>query len=421
MNSRSVKGVMVALAVAALTLITAAPAMAGPAHDVSDAMRYGATAPLGDVIEDLVGEDDATHSVAAPWPINFFGETYGGLCITTNGGVYPVADGSSSCSDEYDQSVEELANESSAPLIAVLAADTDLGECDDARVAQRDGAGDGFGRPCTIYLDTDATIDGRDAVVITWYRVSQYEGENDETLENTYQLVLIKLPTADGDTVGYDIDFEFNYGTLTDGEDGYSSETPADECESLTEDCRWGIGIANYVPDVLGPDSTEQTAAEQPEAEQPESSTSEAESTESEAEVSGAEGTESEGTEAEDAASDASEPAADEPIVLTPAAATGYEFFAATTVADLLDDGATPLVVNSLGTDVDGRYTCGMISGQPVGCSAVSLQTPEAELAETGPSEPLSASMVGGFVLALGIVAAGLIMTRRQSLVARRD
>ena len=403
------RAVVAAVVVAGIVIVSAVPATASPANEVSDAMRYGASAPLGDVIEDLVDEDDSTYTVAAPWPLNFFGQKYEGLCITTNGGVYPVVDGDASCDNVYDENVEALANSSQAPMIAVLAADIDPSECDQVRVDQRDGAGDGFGRPCTMYLDTEATIDGRDAVVITWYRVSHNDDANDETLENTFQLILIKLPTATGETVGYNFDFEFNYGTLRDGDDGYSAIDPDDSCESLSDDCRWGIGMANYVPDVLPdvlPDSApgvESDQSSEPIADQ-------------QAVGDAAETTPTEPAATEPAATEPAAPVA-EPVPLGPAAATGYEFFANYEVADLLDDGAFPLVANSLGTEVDGRYTCGMLSGQAVGCDAVQLSAPGADagplLAETGPSDATLFAAVFALLSAVALIAGGAALAAR--------
>jgi len=340
-------------------------------------MRYGASAPLGEVIADFTDADDETDTYPAPWPVNFFGEKFEGLCVTSNGGVYPVATSSTDCADQYDEDLANLALGSTAPLIAVLAADLDPGNCDAARIAQRDGSGDGFGSPCNVYIDTTATIDGRDAVVITWYRISMFEDENDETLENTFQLALIKLPTTDGATLGFDFDLEFNYGTIRDGEDGYGAADPSEECESLTADCRWGIGIASYTP---------ATSASAP-------------------------------------AGDAVTPATEEPAPadapVEPAveeSAVGYEFFAPTEVPNMLDDGATPLISNSLGTDVLGRYTCGMVNGAAVGCDPVTMQAPQ--LASTGMNDSfLPAGLLALFV-ALTMVGAGALLARNTAMTA---
>jgi hypothetical protein len=228
------------VAVAALVLINpfAASAATPGIGDVSDAMRYDVAGPFGTIVSDLSTEDDASTTFGAPFPINFFGQVSAGICLTTNGGFYPVPTDTDSCSDDYDEDLKNLALDASAPMIAVFAADQDLGECND-------DTPDAWGTPCEIYFGT-TTIDGRDAYVLTWYRVSMYEGENDPALDNTFQVVIIKKSTGN-DTDGWDFDIEFNFGHVTDNEDGYSAADPTDECESGTTDCRWGIGWANYI------------------------------------------------------------------------------------------------------------------------------------------------------------------------------
>lgn len=384
------RGIATSIA-AAILLTAAAPAIAAVnTRDQSEAMRYGASAPLGEVIAEFTDEDDLTKTYAAPWPVNFFGAKFDGLCVTTNGGVYPVATSETGCSNSFDQDLQNLALESQAPIIAVLAADQDLSACDAARIAERDGSGDGFGRPCTVYIDTAATIDGRDAVVITWYRVSMYSDANDAVLANTFQLALIKLPTDNGATLGFDFDLEFNYGTIQDGEDGYSAADPTGDCDSEAsgtdgaDDCRWGIGIASYAAGDFGP--------------------------------SGA-------PAGDDVVSNTDESAsADAPVELAAVeSAVGYEFFAPTVVADMLDDGATPLISNSLGTDVLGRYTCGMVNGAAVGCDPVTMSgiaAPELaapELAQTGASDSLVSVGLTALFLAFTMVGAGFFMTRRAA------
>lgn len=214
---------------------------AGPGvGDVTDAMRYnGTTSPIGTILTDLSGDDDETTTVAAPFTINFFGTAYAGICVTTNGGIYPVLTPGDGCQNYYDKNLASLALASTAPMIAPLAADLDLGNCDD-------NSDDGFGVACEIYFGT-TTVDGRDAFVVTWYRVPMYEDDNDPALSSTFQVVIVKRATG-SDVAGWDFDIEFNYGTLTDIEDGYDTAAPTGECESNTavEDCRWGVGWANY-------------------------------------------------------------------------------------------------------------------------------------------------------------------------------
>jgi LPXTG-motif cell wall-anchored protein len=197
-------------------------------------------------------------------------------------------------------------------------------------------------------------------MVVTWYRVSQYEDENDPTLFNTYQLLLIKRSTG-SDADGWDFDFEFNYATLNDDEDGYQIDpetglldansnecnaydivvddngTPDDNSDdvetgrvkntALYANCRWGIGVGNYTVDDGG--------------------------------------------------------------------TVGYEFFEQYNIGQLIDSGDTAMIDNSLGSTVLGRYRCSMINGEARGCDF------SAELADTGVD-------VNGFGLAgAALLAAG--------------
>ncbi|MDO7882646.1 nidogen-like domain-containing protein [Salinibacterium soli] len=245
------KTTLAALSVAAvITLgIPSAAFAAGPGvGDVSDAMIYGTDGPVGSIVAELSDEDDDTETVALPFPINFFGTAYAALCISTNGVVYPVPTTADSCEDEYDENLADLAEDSEAPVIAALAADIDL----ENKVEDADGnpiTDDGFGVPAEIYFGT-TTVDGKDAVVITWYRVQMFDDDNDKTLSNTFQIVFIKEATTDGDTVGYDFTIQFNFGTATDPEDGYvvdSEECTDEESEETPVDCyRWGVGWANW-------------------------------------------------------------------------------------------------------------------------------------------------------------------------------
>ena len=322
--------------VAVTALVVGAPLAAVAATpgvgDVTDAMRYDTTGPFGAPIAGLSGEDDDTETLTAPFALNFFGVVSNGLCVTTNGGFFPVPTDTDSCSASYDEDVENLALNSSAAMIAALASDLDLGECDDDSF-------DGFGTPCEIYYG-ETTIDGRDAFILTWYRVPMNEAGNDPALSNTFQLVIIKKATG-SDGAGWDFDIEFNYGTLTDGEDGYSAADPAEECEGPAgdPDCRWGIGWANF-------------------------------------------------------------------IAGSPDTADPYELFAGTPVLDLVDGGATPLVLNSLNSAVLGRYTFGMVGGVTEGFDIPTLAGPAPALAATGSPAPDFLVIAS----ALTVVVAGLAL-----------
>lgn len=123
---------------------------------------------------------------------------------------------------------------------------------------------DGYGALGQIYYGT-ATVDGREAMVVTWYRVSMRSAANPKTRYVTFQLVLVKKATG-SDAAGWDFDVEFNYGTVNDDEDGYLAPS-YDANDGLTEglpaggwqadganpyggapraESRWAIGAASY-------------------------------------------------------------------------------------------------------------------------------------------------------------------------------
>jgi hypothetical protein len=122
---------------------------------------------------------------------------------------------------------------------------------------------DGYGAIGQIYFGT-TTVDGRPAMVVSWYRIGMYANDNPKVRTSTIQLVLVKKNTGDA-TAGWDFDVEFNYGTMTDDEDGYAAPnynangtTEGDSAGSWTADAsnpnggyapanaRWGIGWASY-------------------------------------------------------------------------------------------------------------------------------------------------------------------------------
>lgn len=246
---RNKLGGLVAVPSVTLALFLApAPAFAQTTSpvDVSSAMRYAASAPLGSIITGLSQEDDETESFQAPFAVNFFGTVYGGLCVTTNGGIFLTEDSDNDgdwtdegCSVAYDMNLENLALEAETPLIAAMGNDQDPSACDD-------NSSDGFGVQCEIYYGT-TTVDGRAAYAITWYRVPQYEDDNDSALSNTFQIVIIKTADWNG-TTNLDFDIEFNYGQVKDVEDadGYDVDDPGEECSDAETNCRWAIGWVNF-------------------------------------------------------------------------------------------------------------------------------------------------------------------------------
>jgi len=119
-------------AIVALPLLAITPASAAgtfPGYESSNAIRWAANgAPIGEIVYQFIDRDDTTKKIDAPFPINFFGQRFPALCLSTNGLVFPIASTSSDCSASYDKSVEILAMNSRASAIAALALDLDPSE-----------------------------------------------------------------------------------------------------------------------------------------------------------------------------------------------------------------------------------------------------------------------------------------------------
>ena len=329
----------------------AAPGVFRAPYDATQAMRYSQTgtgSPVGSVVTAITNIDDSSTTIASPFPLNFFGQTMLGLCLTTNGTVSPVATPTSTCSNRYDLDLKELAEASSAPIIAALANDGHPGRtvvtrlatvaavssssgtltvdttrahgittgnsvcvfvtadninnglavanfptnqwevCGNATVTSTttfsvtevspqylgqsitvsdlayltnavgyvyntvtiDETSDGFGVVAELYQGTlDLAVTPSvtdDSFVYTAYRVGQYDDDNARVLTNTWQIVLTPNLSSGDSTVGYGFDIEFNYGSIQDEDDGYSSASPSSGCSTFQLVCRTGIGVADY-------------------------------------------------------------------------------------------------------------------------------------------------------------------------------
>jgi len=336
------------------SLMSIAPASASGVGDITSAVRYGGDGRvIGDVAEDIQNADDDAQLIHAPWPMNFFGRKYDGICVTSNGTVSPVNYDTASCDDSYDYPLADLAENATAPVIAAFANDNHLGNpvrnaentitqmtvsgdpsTSDSVVtvttssdhglttgnvrsiymidsafnngnnldnrtddywfhnvtitvidsthfsfsgdqyrasngstgtpnypaalksgtitvdqgwewdqtsANQNGVDDGVGKVNTVYIG-ETTVDGRDAWVYTDYRSVTFENANPEILTNTFQIVLVKRATTNGDTNGYDFDIEYNYGSMRDGGDGYNCGG------TMVSTCRTGVGLVDWDP-----------------------------------------------------------------------------------------------------------------------------------------------------------------------------
>lgn len=325
--------------------------------DITTAVRYADNGKvIGDVAEPIQDSDDDSYLIEAPWPMNFFGRKFDGLCVTSNGTVSPVVYADADCDDSYDDPLASLGESANSPVIAAFANDNDLGNSvraaettvsgfsvtgdpsttdslvtvttstvhgltsgdvrslyvidtvfnngneDDTRTDEYwyedvtvtvlnttqftfsgdsaknadgtftpvypaavksgtvtvdqgwvwndespdlNGVDDGIGKINTIYVG-ETTVDGREAWVYTNYRSVTYEQRNPYILTNTFQIVLVKRTTFNGDTRGFDFDIEYNYGAMKDGGDGYAVE--GGSCSDMNSGCRTGVGLVDWDP-----------------------------------------------------------------------------------------------------------------------------------------------------------------------------
>jgi LPXTG-motif cell wall-anchored protein len=137
-RTRALSASVAVLAATAFVLIGALPASAAGVGDLSAAVLYEATSPIGTILEDLDDGDDSEQIVALPFSVNYNGIVATALCVTTNGYVVPVATLTSDCdSGAYDQSLIEGAQDIQQSTIGVLLHDIDT--------ANRQWAGPGVG------------------------------------------------------------------------------------------------------------------------------------------------------------------------------------------------------------------------------------------------------------------------------------
>lgn len=419
--------ILSACSVAALAvtgaLILPASASAAGVGDASGAVLYEADGPIGTVLADISNDDDDETTIALPFDLNFFGVESSALCITTNGVVAPVPTTSDECGSDYDEDLATYALDEQVSVIGALLADNDPGEVlwkdqgqtvtgyqwtsevltfttaephglsvgDDAHVwdpeefgyfsdsidavpsattfsfdytgggdddtsfialtgaalgePYGEGEDDGFGETTSIYAGA-TTFDGKPAFAITWYRVPTNDTENAPWLSNTYQIVLVQEPTTDT-TDGYDFTIQFNFGTLTDDNDGYEAGDGNESCDSdEPETCRWSVGLARY-------DADTDTAEE-------------------------------------------------------------FEFFADYPITEIVDGGATPLVSNSLNSDVLGRYILGMFAGEVSGYAVPTLVAPGAAAPQALPNTGVEPALLLAPVAALALLAGAVLLVLRR-------
>jgi len=236
-----VRAVNSAGAGAASLKIQASPGSVRGPYDMTEAMRYhpsGRPYGSGDGssgsilgasnLPVITDRDDSSTTIAAPFPLNFFGQKMEGLCLTTNGTLYPVSSSSDSCSDDYDLDLKNLAEAGSAPIIAALANDGNPNRLIRNRLATIAFASASSGA-LTIETtrDVSSSVDNGDALCV-FLRADNIDNGGDEDVQPTDQLVVCDTVTE------VRAGFEYTFGTPTAVESGFGSSVTLPDFSYLT-------------------------------------------------------------------------------------------------------------------------------------------------------------------------------------------
>ncbi|HWH35787.1 MAG TPA: nidogen-like domain-containing protein [Acidimicrobiales bacterium] len=195
---RAVLGVVVALALAAATLVAAAPAQA--AHSSP------AITDAGCLANTLAANDDgSTGEVALPFTVNFFGVPYTSLYVNNNGNV--------TFGEELGTFTPFALTADTPPIIAPFFADVDTR-----------GAGSSLVTYGTI--PASPAFGGRDVFCVNWRDVGYFSSQDDKL--NDFQLLLVDR----SDVAAGDFDIYFNYeqilwetGSASGGTDGFGGSS----------------------------------------------------------------------------------------------------------------------------------------------------------------------------------------------------
>ncbi|MGX5681830.1 hypothetical protein [Schumannella luteola] len=401
-----------ALAIGGALLLPASASAAG-VGDVSGAVLYDGSSPIGDVLS-ISTEDDGEETIALPFTVNFFGVASDALCVNTNGLVAPVPTTADGCGDNYDVDLAYYADDYEQSVVGALLADNDPGE-----VLWKDSgiAITSYSIASEIVTFTTAAPHGLTAgdFAYTFFPDGFWDGYTGN--------YIIDAPT----TTTFTVDFSgsglpdtastpLTSGRLGDpyaeGESDGFGEVTAIYAGATTVDGKPAFAVTWYrVPtndydnEPWFSNTYQIVLVQEP--------------------TGGASGSDvtfhfnfATMTDDNDGylAGDGSEECdSDEPVDCRWAvglagydavsgAVQEYELFADIPVTELVDGGAHALVSNSLNSDVAGRYILKMVNGQVVETAP--------QLAATG-AEPVTV-LVPAAALAL-LVGAGLLIARRRT------
>ena len=127
--------ITIALGMFPAVVLTSGATAAG-VGDITTAVRYATNGTvIGEVAEPIQDSDDNSYLMEAPWPMNFFGRKFDGLCVTSNGTISPVVYDEAECDNSFDRPLASLGESANSPVIAAFANDNDLGNA--VRAAER--------------------------------------------------------------------------------------------------------------------------------------------------------------------------------------------------------------------------------------------------------------------------------------------
>jgi len=136
-------------------------------------------------------DDGSSNSLALPFEVNFFGNTYNDFFINTNGNISFGSD-----LGEYTPQAFTGNSTSLPPLIAPYWADVDTS--------------------CTTCGEIYVAAPNADTAIITWSNVGHFDGNNNKT--NNFQLVLHNRESETGGSGNFDIEFRYDRLEWTTGD-----------------------------------------------------------------------------------------------------------------------------------------------------------------------------------------------------------
>jgi hypothetical protein len=195
--------------------------------DITTAVRYATNGTvIGEVAAPIQDSDDSSYLIEAPWPMNFFGRKFDGLCVTSNGTVSPVVYDDADCDNSYDDPLADLGESAGSPLIAAFSNDNDLGETvklSEKTVSGFTVSGDPSTTNSVVTVTTSAAHELDTGDVRSIYVIDSVfnNGNSDDTRTDEYWYEDVTV------TVVSTTQFTFSGDSAENGSDSFVPEYPA--------------------------------------------------------------------------------------------------------------------------------------------------------------------------------------------------